>query len=145
MTPSTPCMTGATPSACGSRRKGIKAMNENARAWVTALRSGEYKQGKGALHPTKNTYCCLGVACELYRQANGGKWQNDGDGLTFQNDAKVLPLRVRIWLGLNFPAGAYPQGGVYASLAAQNDSGATFSELADVIESEPAGLFADMS
>lgn len=33
--------------------------------WVAALRSGEYKQGKGYLHEnSSNTYCCLGVLCE---------------------------------------------------------------------------------
>lgn len=31
--------------------------------WLKALRSGDYKQGKSALHnKTDNTYCCLGVA-----------------------------------------------------------------------------------
>ena len=29
--------------------------------WVTALRSGEYKQGRGLLY-TGEAYCCLGVA-----------------------------------------------------------------------------------
>jgi hypothetical protein len=33
---------------------------------VNALRSGEYQQGKGVLHnPTDDTYCCLGVLCEV--------------------------------------------------------------------------------
>jgi len=40
--------------------------------WVNALRSGNYKQGKGRLvSPCKNEdgryeYCCLGVLCDLY-------------------------------------------------------------------------------
>ena len=118
-------------------------MNENARAWVAALRSGEYKQGKGALRPTKNSYCCLGVACELYRQAEGGTWQNDDAGFTFQNNTKVLPPCVSVWLGLTFPGGSYLGGVYYDSLTAQNDGGSTFSEIADVIESEPAGLFSE--
>lgn len=34
--------------------------------WVEALRSGEYKQGQGALHRAdEDTYCCLGVACKI--------------------------------------------------------------------------------
>ena len=32
--------------------------------WVSALRSGEFKQGKGALE-AKGKHCCLGVLCEL--------------------------------------------------------------------------------
>ena len=37
--------------------------------WVTALRSGDYKQGEGMLRQVldDNTeaYCCLGVLCEI--------------------------------------------------------------------------------
>lgn len=34
--------------------------------WVSALRSGEYKQGTEMLHnPAKDTYCCLGVLCKV--------------------------------------------------------------------------------
>ncbi len=35
--------------------------------WITALRSGEYKQGHGALQDAIG-YCCLGVACVLFGQ-----------------------------------------------------------------------------
>lgn len=34
--------------------------------WLKALRSGEYKQGKGLLYSSKDdSYCCLGVACKV--------------------------------------------------------------------------------
>ncbi len=49
--------------------------------WVEALRSGEYKQGKGVLRGsdmTKPTYCCLGVLCDVYKRHTGrGKWKTD--------------------------------------------------------------------
>lgn len=32
--------------------------------WVTALRSGEYTQGRGGLR-INDTFCCLGVLCDL--------------------------------------------------------------------------------
>lgn len=32
--------------------------------WVEALRSGEYKQGKGVLEQ-EGKFCCLGVLCDL--------------------------------------------------------------------------------
>ena len=32
--------------------------------WITALRSGEYKQTKNTLQD-ENGYCCLGVACKV--------------------------------------------------------------------------------
>lgn len=41
----------------------MKKMREDVKkAWVEALRSGEFEQGQGELHNEKaNTYCCLGV------------------------------------------------------------------------------------
>jgi len=34
--------------------------------WLKALRSGGYEQGRTVLHSNKdNTYCCLGVACDI--------------------------------------------------------------------------------
>lgn len=40
--------------------------NELLTEWVAALRSGEYAQGRGYLHRIEdNTYCCLGVVCDL--------------------------------------------------------------------------------
>lgn len=40
--------------------------------WVTALRSGEYRQGKGFLRNSDDEYCCLGVLCDLA----GMQWQS---------------------------------------------------------------------
>lgn len=34
-------------------------------AWVPALRSGKYKQGRGQLRSANDEFCCLGVACDL--------------------------------------------------------------------------------
>lgn len=44
-------------------------MNDNVKAWVAALRSGTYTQGQFKLRRLDNTYCCLGVACDLAVQA----------------------------------------------------------------------------
>ena len=45
-------------------------LNPNAQKWVDALRSGEYKQTRGALRGddegNEPKFCCLGVACDLY-------------------------------------------------------------------------------
>lgn len=36
------------------------------RKWVAALRSGEFKQGRGGLHVSiSSSYCCLGVGCAV--------------------------------------------------------------------------------
>jgi hypothetical protein len=37
--------------------------------WLEALRSGEYKQGRRVLRKL-DTYCCLGVLCNLYDPSN---------------------------------------------------------------------------
>jgi hypothetical protein len=42
--------------------------------WLAALRSGEYQQGKGQLN-CDNTYCCLGVACDIAVKEGMGRWQ----------------------------------------------------------------------
>src|SRR5436309_3328868 len=45
-------------------------MSSKRQAWLEALRSGEYKQGEGALkrldsYSCSIVHCCLGVACEV--------------------------------------------------------------------------------
>lgn len=123
-------------------------MNDNARKWVEALRSGEYQQATEALRSGDNTrgyrYCCLGVACDLYRQEVGGEWVGDDfkdtDGQLME-DAE-LPAVVRDWLGLRWCSGHFiPQDTGSSTLIRINDGGSTFAEIADVIESEPKGLF----
>ena len=50
-------------------------MNDNAKTlrlqWTAALRSGKYTQGSRYLHPSEDTFCCLGVACDV---SGLGKW-----------------------------------------------------------------------
>lgn len=38
---------------------------KNVKEWIAALRSGKYKQGRLRLVDSYDTYCCLGVACNL--------------------------------------------------------------------------------
>lgn len=116
-------------------------MNENARKWVEALRSGEFEQARCVLRE-KDRFCCLGVACELYRRETGqGEWDDESH---FLGDAHTLPYTVRDWLGLRSEVGGYsavtPSG--EKNLADDhNDKGETFAQIADLIESEPEGLF----
>lgn len=117
-------------------------------AWVEALRSGVYKQGKNYLHEG-DTYCCLGVACDLYRRYESGPgWRDedtDEDGFpanSYMGEAGVLPATVRDWLGLGDECGCHVVSKVQGrSLSGLNDQGNTFEEIADVIEAAPDGLF----
>lgn len=127
-----------------SKLQMTKPLNPNAAAWVAALRSGEYKQGKSLLHNSKtHAMCCLGVACELYIQAGNALTKSDGGGalrgaVAYDHDAHVPPPRVLEWVGINSRVGGFGLN----SLAEMNDSGKSFAEIADVIESQPEGLFA---
>jgi hypothetical protein len=115
-------------------------------AWVKALRSRSFKQGRGALHTrgthdTKAQYCCLGILCNLAVKAgivdaqltNSGNYAYNGSINT-----GVLPLRVKKWAGISHYNGSYGAG----SLINDNDiKGKTFKEIAAIIESKPRGLF----
>jgi hypothetical protein len=89
--------------------------------WVTALRSGRYKQGKNQLKKG-DSFCCLGVLCDLsgvdldgkYLGGNGGV---DDYGLTDElNVLREIPESQR------------------DRLAGANDAGNSFAEIADWIE-----------
>lgn len=86
--------------------------------WITALRSGEYKQCKHQLHNNWG-HCCLGVA-EIVL----GLKTEDNEGF--------------ILLGKKFPkaiTGTVNNNLVVATLAFEmNDSGKSFEEIADWIE-----------
>jgi hypothetical protein len=129
-------------------------MNANAKKWVEALRSGDYSQTTGQLHVTvdsEDRYCCLGVACKL--AVEGGVMvstdQHTQDGVithTYDQNASLLPTSVIKWLGLKECDGTYlkDDGDFSSTLAEDNDEhDFTFEQIADVIERQPEGLFAD--
>lgn len=117
-------------------------MNDNAKKWVAALRSGEYKQGTGqlaGLYKGGYKYCCLGVLCEVYQKEVGGliveeKYRKK----SYSGYALVLPPIVQEWVGLRTEEGNFHDG---ETLSFENDNGQTFEEIASLIESEPEGLF----
>ena len=121
-------------------------LNENAKKWVEELRSGRWKQHTGALtNEDRTAFCCLGVACELALQAgviNPPVAENRVDGSKMYcyegDELSELPLKVRVWLNVRYCNGHNDTG---KSLVFLNDSGSTFEQLADFIESEPPGLF----
>lgn len=132
---------------------GRKYTPEEARAlWVKALRSGKYKQGTGRLRGEDKSYCCLGVACDLYINNVGCKWQKMDYGYQFEttepdeSQGSILPVEVRDWLGLLTSQGSLsallprhpsPNSPLYGSLIELNDMAKfSFENIADVIESE---------
>jgi hypothetical protein len=104
-------------------------VNANAKKWVKALRSGKYKQARYRLR-RDNKYCCLGVACDISKL---GKW----DGTIYLDSYLYLPRKVQKWLGLRSSGGEYYTN----NLTSFNDNNWSFKKIADIIESEPNGLF----
>lgn len=129
-------------------------MNPDIKAqWVTALRSGEYVQGVGALRSLTIHgdigYCCLGVLCELAETADivsrvehaEDIWATyyTGTDEPGYGDKSVLPISVVRWAELDSTDPKLPQDltnlGNNASLAWANDWGnLTFDQIADLIE-----------
>jgi len=70
--------------------------------WIDALRSGEYKQDAegGQLRTTHDTYCCLGVVCDLFMPSNWNPMKKPFDKMFYshgseQNWAVPAPKLVR--------------------------------------------------
>lgn len=131
---------------------------------IAALRSGEYSQCEGRLKKS-NSFCCLGVASDIYAKetgkadwvtedgsyeifaVNGVRWNFQGsiDGLLSSSN---LINDVKDWFGFNNPAG-YINGELVDghdginSLMGINDSGKDFKFIADVIELRRKDIFVE--
>ena len=89
--------------------------------WIAALRGGEYVQGKNRLR-SRDTYCCLGVLCDLHAKETGWTWDRDWYIGVFEHPPAIV-LR---WAGLSARDAK--------ELALENDLGKSFSEIANMIE-----------
>ncbi len=111
----------------------------NLEKWVETLRSDEFTQARHRLR-TNEGYCCLGVACELYRREHldNSSWFKHNGYFEFEVDnfaaVSILPIPVSRWLfGVdNCDVGFIPE--LNKSLTELNDTGSTFKEIADIIE-----------
>jgi hypothetical protein len=64
-------------------------------------------------------------------------------GKNYGGEMAILPPIVKEWLGLETVTGRYfPSNLMF--LSKNNDKGKTFEEIADIIESEPPGLFKEV-
>jgi len=108
-------------------------MTEGAKIWVEALESGKYRQREGMLGRPETGMCCLGLACHLALEHG----VIDSPHISTDIDLSSMP-KVTNWLGL---ATAWAEYEEVHTLANDNDSGKTFKEIAEIIKSEPEGLF----
>jgi hypothetical protein len=110
---------------------------DNVKAWVDDLRANGHLQGGGVLESPDGKFCCLGRAAVLA----GCERSVDNSRVNYDGRGGVAPPRVSEWLGVNIGSlGSLPRrGGLLSKL---NDTGATFAEIADIIE---AALLGDES
>lgn len=91
------------------------------RAWIAALRSGEFRQGTGKLL-RYGTYCCLGVACKV-----AGVPDNEIEYMGQVNLPLLNEYQIPNVLGVGTP--------LANSLVNMNDTrGFSFLEIANFIE-----------
>lgn len=126
-------------------------VEENFDAFLAALRSGEYAQGKMGLENRRGEFCCLGVACNLaWRDGQIDRQMQSWGQVAYDGFSSVLPKAVATWLGLPernlvdgvdaFDVAFFKQG--YAEDKNQtavgwNDSlNKSFAEIADAFEQE---------
>lgn len=116
---------------------------EIAELWTTALRSGQYVQGRGRLRTPNDEFCCLGVLCDIAGSYGVGEWHLNEHGQPaflstddeFSLGTTVLPPSVVRWAGMNSHNGTYmPSKSSKSCLSSQNDTGSTFEEIAYQIE-----------
>ena len=123
-------------------KQQIARWKKNRKAWVKALRSGDFKQGRKQLVNRVNgsdVFCCLGVLCDL-----AGIPRPDGQFVGHTENNTKATKAACDWVGLTSRGGSYfprqPHSGRTA-LWRRNDQGATFEQIARIIEREPSSLF----
>ena len=105
--------------------------------WIAALRSGKYSQGQHELRTPHDTFCCLGVLCDVINPSGWTRvpqnaavgaivaWRHEvGDGPDEAVGSHTAVRGNAVGLSESFIGG----------LIAMNDSGSTFEEIADVLQ-----------
>ena len=111
---------------------------KNREIWLNALSSGKYKQTSEVLQDSSG-FCCLGVACDVYMKETGkGEWIVEDSRKVFLDSITRLPDEVKNWFGFSTKYGDYDDG-MLTKL--NDDERLSFSEIADIIDSNPKGLF----
>ena len=113
--------------------------------WENWLRANPDKQGVGSLRPSENRFCCLGVACEISQLSRWGieprEFGHSPGPRFYMGKNNILPAPVMEYYGLPFNQGfefliwlgvdSREMQATY--LTDLNDSGFTFSQIADII------------
>lgn len=118
---------------------------EKAMELVAALRSGSYRQGFKVLRRVDNSFCCLGVACDI---AKVTPWHDEPElgspyyEIGVERKYGSMPKLVMNHFGFYGSSGNVQPSqpplqtskGEFSCLADANDAGVPFTEIADLIE-----------
>ena len=106
--------------------------------WTKALRSGKYTQTTHRLK-SKASYCCLGVLCEIYGEEHDVQFspsKYSDHTFTFLGETAGIPKEVMRWADIKTNNVSYRDHDSEYQLTYENDSGRTFSQIADMIEED---------
>lgn len=127
-----------------SHPKTIRMKKADAEKWLSALRSGEYKQGLEALKSPDGSYCCLGVlqhclAGKTERAKSGKDRGLPSQAWMLEHGIETLDTPNRGGIIANCMEGDDAAPIVYhneheSRLHELNDEGYSFNEIADLIE-----------
>lgn len=115
---------------------------ENVRKWVDALRSGEFKQGSSYLN-LEETYCCLGVACEVAIREGVQVERTICDcnvegccrSTRYDGGDAWLPKSVQKWLGVdNGDIPIFYEDELLSAADLNDNRALSFEQIADAIE-----------
>ncbi len=123
-----------------------------AKLWTKALRSGKYKQGKWTLRNYDNSFCCLGVLCDIYNTEKKKSKKKtltvtkvndkiDGKCYKYGSYTCYLPPVVKKWAGIKTKQGQFSdvKNGEWYTLSGLNDGdfgrgSKSFDKIADIID-----------
>jgi hypothetical protein len=113
---------------------GTPPMNERIKnLWLEALRSGEFSQARETLFDGES-YCCLGVLCELHQKENGGEWDKPHYAHRYLTQDAELPPEVQNWAGLSSQSGKYGPESEDNLIICNDERKMSFAQIADIIE-----------
>lgn len=105
---------------------------QNRKRWVDALRSGRYRQTRGALRDRANTkneaFCCLGVMCDVH---NSKLWHNEKYGFTGYDSLPPYSVWSEFLIVHSDDEELSFYDGDYANM--NDELNLTFDEIADII------------
>lgn len=107
------------------------------RAWVEALRSGEYEQCYDALSDGKG-FCCLGVLCELAVKQGVIRHPtyNGEHGVKYGGSQSTIPASVAGWAEMGIYQQLIHKDQNFRISLLNDGLKLSFSEISDLIESQ---------